>query len=91
MLASMVREANRKARKKREGNGNKYEHQVNVNHAIGVYKESDTSGDRRRGDSAAVFDEGDTAFDGKAGSADTSGSGDGAQSREPGRDVSSQP
>jgi len=80
MVASMVREANRKARKKGEGNGNKYEHQVNVNHTIGVYKElSDTSGDRRRGDSAAVFDEGDAAFDGKAGSADTSGSGDGAQ------------
>jgi len=32
MLASMVREA----RKKGERNGNKYEHQVNVNHAIGV-------------------------------------------------------
>ena len=79
MVASLVREANRKARKKGEGKGNKYEHQVNVNHTIGVYKESDTSGDRRRGDSAAVFDEGNAAFDGKAGSADTSGSGDGAQ------------
>jgi len=40
MVASLVREANRKARKKREGNGNKYEHQVNVNHAIGVYKDN---------------------------------------------------
>jgi len=51
----------------------------------------DTSSDRRRGDSVAVLDEGNAAFDRKAGSADTSGSGDGAQSREPGRDVLSQP
>ena len=76
MVASLVREA----RKKGEGKGNKDEYEVNMNHAIGVYKElSDISGDRRRGDSAAVFDEGDAAFDGKACSADTSGSGDGAQ------------
>jgi len=36
MLASLVREANWKARKKGEGKGNKYEYEVNVNHAIGV-------------------------------------------------------
>jgi hypothetical protein len=39
MVASCVREANRKANKKREGQGNKYEYQVNVNHAIGVFKD----------------------------------------------------
>jgi len=44
-----------------------------------------------QGDSVAVFDEGNAAFDGKAGSADTSRSGDSAQSREPSREVSSQP
>jgi len=56
-----------------------------------IQRLSDTSGDRRRGDSAAVFDEGNAAFDGKAGGADMSVSGDSAQSREQGRDVSSQP
>jgi hypothetical protein len=39
MLASCVREANRKAQKKREGSGNRYEYQVNVNHAVGVFKD----------------------------------------------------
>jgi len=37
-MASLVREANREARKKREGKGNKYDYRVNVNHAIGIYK-----------------------------------------------------
>jgi hypothetical protein len=39
MLASFVREANRKAKKEREKWGNKYEYQVNVNHARGVFKD----------------------------------------------------
>jgi hypothetical protein len=39
MLASFVREANRKVKKERERRGNKYEYQVNVNHAIGVFKD----------------------------------------------------
>ena len=39
MLASCVREANRKAKKKRERSGNRYEYQVNVNHAVGVFKD----------------------------------------------------
>jgi ribosome-associated toxin RatA of RatAB toxin-antitoxin module len=39
MLASFVREANRKVKKEREKRGNKYEYQVNVNHAIGVFKD----------------------------------------------------
>jgi hypothetical protein len=39
MLASLVREANRKAKKKRAGQGNKYEYNVNVNHAVGVFKD----------------------------------------------------
>jgi len=39
MAASCVREANRNAKKKREGSGNIYEYQVNVNHAIGVFKD----------------------------------------------------
>ena len=39
MLASCVREANRKAKKERDGNGNRYEYQVNVNHAVGVFKD----------------------------------------------------
>jgi hypothetical protein len=38
MLASLVREANRKVQKKREGSGNRYEYQVNVKHAVGVFK-----------------------------------------------------
>jgi IS4 transposase len=39
MVASCVREANRGAKKEREGRGNLYEYQVNVNHAIGVFKD----------------------------------------------------
>jgi hypothetical protein len=39
MVASCVREANRNAEKKRKGQENKYEYQVNVNHAIGVFKD----------------------------------------------------
>jgi len=39
MAASCVREANRNAKKKRDGSGNLYEYQVNVNHAIGVFKD----------------------------------------------------
>jgi hypothetical protein len=39
MVASCVREANINAKKEREGKGNKYEYQVNVNHAIGVFKD----------------------------------------------------
>jgi ribosome-associated toxin RatA of RatAB toxin-antitoxin module len=39
MLASFVREANREIRKEGEKRGNKYEYQVNVNHAIGIFKD----------------------------------------------------
>ena len=39
MAASCVREANRNAKKKREWNGNRYGHQVNVNHAIGAFND----------------------------------------------------
>ena len=39
MLASLVREANRAVRKKREKQENLYEYRVNVNHAIGVFKD----------------------------------------------------
>jgi IS4 transposase len=39
MLASLVRGADRKAKKKREGGGNLYEYRVNVNHAVGVFKD----------------------------------------------------
>jgi hypothetical protein len=39
MVASCVREANRKAQKKREQSGNLYEYRVNMNHAIGVFKD----------------------------------------------------
>jgi hypothetical protein len=39
ILASFVRAANRKVKKEREKRGNKYEYQVNVNHAIGVFKD----------------------------------------------------
>ena len=39
MLASCLREANRKAKKKREDSGNLYEYKVNVNHAVGVFKD----------------------------------------------------
>ena len=38
LLASCLRSANRTAKKKRESSGNLYEYQVNVNHAIGVFK-----------------------------------------------------
>ena len=37
--AGFVREANRKAKRDREGKKNRYEYEVNVNHAIGVYKD----------------------------------------------------
>jgi hypothetical protein len=39
MLSSLVRAANRKARKKREGSGNLYGYKVNVNHAARVFKD----------------------------------------------------
>jgi hypothetical protein len=39
MLASIVRAAKGKVKKEREKRGNKYEYQVNVNHAIGVFKD----------------------------------------------------
>jgi hypothetical protein len=39
MVASFVREANLNAKKKREGKENKYEYKVNVNHAIGIFKD----------------------------------------------------
>jgi IS4 transposase len=39
MLSSLVRGANRKAQKKREGSGNLYEYKVNVKHAVGVFKD----------------------------------------------------
>jgi ribosome-associated toxin RatA of RatAB toxin-antitoxin module len=37
MLASFVRAADRKVKQEREKKENKYEYQVNVNHAVGVY------------------------------------------------------
>jgi hypothetical protein len=39
MLASFTRAANRKVKKEREKRGNKYDYQVNVNHAVGVFKD----------------------------------------------------
>jgi hypothetical protein len=39
MAACCIRAADRKAKKDREGGGNRYEYQVNVNHAIGVFKD----------------------------------------------------
>ena len=39
MLAGFVREADREAARERAGSGNKYEHKVNVNHAVGAYKD----------------------------------------------------
>jgi hypothetical protein len=39
MLASLVREANRTARKKRKEQETLYEYRVNVNHAVGVFKD----------------------------------------------------
>jgi len=39
MVASLVRQASRKAEKQREGRGNKYEYRVNSNHAIGIFKD----------------------------------------------------
>jgi hypothetical protein len=39
MVAGCVREANRKAKKKRECKENKYEYKVDVNHAIGIFKD----------------------------------------------------
>ena len=39
MLASLVREANRTARKKRKKQETLYEYRVNVNHAVGVFKD----------------------------------------------------
>ena len=39
MLSSCVREADRNVKKEREGRGNRYEYQVNVNHAVGVFKD----------------------------------------------------
>jgi hypothetical protein len=39
MVASCVRKANLSAKKKRERKGNQYEYRVNVNHAIGVFKD----------------------------------------------------
>lgn len=39
LIASCVRQANQKVKKKRAGLENKYEYQVNINHAIGIYKD----------------------------------------------------
>jgi hypothetical protein len=39
MVASCVREANRNVKKKHEHQENKYEYKINVNHAIGVFKD----------------------------------------------------
>jgi hypothetical protein len=39
MAASCIRRAQEKVKKEREGIGNKYEYRVNVNHAIGVFKD----------------------------------------------------
>ena len=39
MAAGCVREADRNAKKKRENQENLYEYQINVNHAIGVFKD----------------------------------------------------
>lgn len=39
MIASCVREANRNVKKKRRGKENIYEYKVNVNHAIGIFKD----------------------------------------------------
>jgi len=39
MLSSCIRRAEEKVKKEREGRGNKYEYRVNVNHAIGVFKD----------------------------------------------------
>jgi hypothetical protein len=36
---AMMTAANRKVREAREGSGNLYEYRVNVNHAVGVYKD----------------------------------------------------
>ncbi len=40
MLSSCVRQANEKAKKKREKSNNRYEYQVNVNHAVGIFKDT---------------------------------------------------
>jgi hypothetical protein len=39
IMAHFMREANREIKKAREGSGNRYEYRVNVNHAVGVYKD----------------------------------------------------
>jgi hypothetical protein len=39
MLATLVRQADRNVKESREGDGNKWEYKVNVNHAIGVYRD----------------------------------------------------
>jgi hypothetical protein len=39
MLASCIREAQREVKKQREKKANRYEYQVNVNHAVGVFKD----------------------------------------------------
>jgi hypothetical protein len=39
IMAHCMREANREVKKAREGSGNRYEYRVNVNHAVGVYKD----------------------------------------------------
>jgi hypothetical protein len=39
IMAHFMREANREVKKAREGSGNRYEYRVNVDHAVGVYKD----------------------------------------------------
>ena len=39
MVASLVREANKNVKKKHEHQKNKYEYRINVNHAIGLFKD----------------------------------------------------
>jgi hypothetical protein len=39
VMGHFIREADRKIREAREGSGNLYEYRVNVNHAVGVYKD----------------------------------------------------
>jgi len=39
MLASLARQADEEARKRREDSGNKWEYRANVSHAVGVYKD----------------------------------------------------
>jgi len=91
MLAGFVREADREAARECAGSGNKYEYKVNVNHAVGAYKDRIIGVIIEDSARARPADVGIDRLHEASGSADTPRQGGGAEALPPQGEVPPQP